>query len=179
MEIRVVDPRSGAVLPAETPGEICVRGYNVMRGYFRDPDATARTIDAGGWLHTGDQGVMLPCGAVKWLSRFKDIIRVGGENLAPLEVEEILTRHPAVGQVAVVAGPHPRLGEVPVAFLTVKPGQTVTPAELEAHCRELLANFKMPRRFIIIDEFPLTSATMRIQKVKLREMLAAEVAAPL
>jgi acyl-CoA synthetase (AMP-forming)/AMP-acid ligase II len=172
VEVKVIDPDTQNSQPEGTPGEICVRGYNVMRGYFGDAEATARAIDADGWLRTGDMGVAMPGGYIKWLSRYKDVIRVGGENLSPLEVEEIITGHAAVDQVAVVAAPHPRLAEVPIAFVMLKPGHTADEAELAAYCRSRLANFKLPRRFIVLEDFPRTAATMRIQKVKLREMAA-------
>jgi acyl-CoA synthetase (AMP-forming)/AMP-acid ligase II len=173
VEVKMIDPVTGATQPDGTPGELCVRGWNVMLGYFRDPEATARTIDADGWLHTGDMGVQLKDGFIQWLSRLKDMIRVGGENLSPLEVEEVLIGHPAVAQAAVVAVPHPRLQEVPVAFLILKRGAQADPADLEQHCRGLLANFKVPRRFVIVDDFPRTDATMRVQKAKLRVMAEA------
>jgi acyl-CoA synthetase (AMP-forming)/AMP-acid ligase II len=174
IEVAIVDPATGRPLPDGTPGETLVRGWNVMQGYFRDAEATRRTIDAEGWLHTGDQGVRLPGGFIKWLSRLKDVIRVGGENLSPLEVEEVLSTHPAVAHAVVVAGPHPRLIEVPVAFVVLCEGCTATEVELDTHCREQLANFKIPTRFIFLKELPRTTATMRVQKVKLREMLAEQ-----
>ncbi len=173
VEVKMIDPVTGDRQPDGTPGEICVRGWNVMLGYFRDPEATARTIDADGWLHTGDMGVQLEDNFIRWLSRLKDMIRVGGENLSPLEVEEVLVGHPAVAQAAVVAVAHPRLQEVPVAFLILKRGAQADEAELERHCRGLLANFKVPRRFVIVDDFPRTDATMRVQKAKLRVMAEA------
>ncbi|MFH1604929.1 MAG: hypothetical protein ABIH03_13595, partial [Pseudomonadota bacterium] len=126
---------------------------------------------AEGWLHTGDQGILLPGGYLKFLSRLKDVIRVGGENVSPMEIEEVLLGHPAIGALAVVAGPHPRLAEVPVAFIVPRPGFAVTEAELIDFCRGKLANFKVPTRVIFIDELPRTGATNRIQKSKLREML--------
>ncbi len=172
IEARIVDPATGAQQPDGTPGELLVRGWNVMAGYFRDPAATASAIDTEGWLHTGDLGVQLEDGFIKWLSRLKDVIRVGGENLSPLEVEEVLVTHPAVAQAAVVAAPHPRLEEVPVAFLMLKPGHQASDAELESHCRDRLANFKVPVRFIVVDDFPRTDATMRVQKARLRDMAA-------
>jgi acyl-CoA synthetase (AMP-forming)/AMP-acid ligase II len=174
LEVRIVDPASGALLPDETPGEIQIRGWNVMRGYFRDPAATARTVDAEGWLKTGDQGVRLPGGYVKFLSRLKDVIRVGGENVSPMEIEEILIGHPAVAEVAVVAAPHPRLAEVPVAFVVPARGSTATEADLVRHCRGLLANFKVPTRILFVPDFPRTGATNRIQKAKLRERLVED-----
>ncbi len=173
VEVKMIDPATGTTQPDGVPGELCVRGWNVMLGYFRDPEATARTIDADGWLHTGDMGVQLENGFIRWLSRLKDMIRVGGENLSPLEVEEVLIGHPAVAQSAVVAVSHPRLQEVPIAFVMLKPGAITDEADLAQHCRGLLANFKVPRRFVIVDDFPRTDATMRVQKAKLREMAEA------
>ena len=111
-----------------------------MLGYFRDPDATSAAVDADGWLRTGDQGVRLQGGYIKFLSRIKDVIRVGGENLSPLEVEEVLMGHPDVQEVAVVSAPHPRLTEVPVAFLILRPGRSVESQSLDAFCRARLAN---------------------------------------
>ncbi|MPZ43971.1 MAG: AMP-binding protein [Betaproteobacteria bacterium] len=172
VEVAIVDPQSGAPLPDGTPGEIRVRGFNVMLGYFRDPEATAAAVDAQGWLRTGDQGVKLPGGYVKFLSRIKDVIRVGGENLSPLEVEEVLMGHPEVQDAAVVAEPHPRLGEVPVAFLVLRPIHSTTAEALDAYCRERLANFKTPRRFIFVDDMPRSNAVNRVSKARLREMLA-------
>lgn len=176
VEVAIVDPQHETVQPEGTPGEIRVRGWNVMMGYFRDPAATAATIDAGGWLKTGDQGVAFPGGYVKFLSRLKDVIRVGGENLSPLEVEEVLMSHPDVQEVAVVSAPHPRLTEVPVAFLIARPGRTPSAESLDAFCRERLANFKVPRRFIVMDDFPRSNAVNRVQKAKLREMLVSNEA---
>ena len=178
VEVSIVDPDTGCRVPDGTPGEIWVRGWNLMLGYFRDPDATAQAIDAEGWLHTGDQGVRLPHGFIKFLSRLKDVIRVGGENLSPLEVEEILMAHPDVAEAVVVAAPHARLNEVPVAFLVLRSGRSPTPAELEAHCRRQLANFKVPARFIFVDDLPRSNAVLRVQKAQLRAMLAAEIAPP-
>ncbi len=174
LEVRIIDPATGAELEESMPGEILVRGWNVMRGYFRDPEASARAIDANGWLHTGDQGIRLPGGYIKFLSRLKDVIRVGGENVSPMEIEEVLLAHPAIGALAVVACPHPRLAEVPVAFIVRRPGSTVTEAELIGFCHGKLANFKVPTRVIFIDELPRTGATNRIQKAKLREMLSED-----
>ena len=172
IEVMIADPQTGTPLPDGTPGEIRVRGYNVVLGYFRDPEATAAAFSAEGWLKTGDQGVRLPGGYIKFLSRIKDVIRVGGENLSPLEVEEVLMGYPAVQEVAVVAAPHPRLGEVPVAFLVLRAGMTATAEALDAYCRERLADFKRPRRFVFVDDMPRSNAVNRVSKARLREMLA-------
>ena len=171
LEVRIIDPESDAELPEGSPGEIRIRGWNVMRGYFRDQQATARAIDADGWLRTGDQGVKLRGGYVKFLSRLKDVIRIGGENVSPMEIEEIIVGHGDVAEVAVVAAPHEKLDEVPVAFVITKGFSTVTEVDLLAYCRKRLANFKVPKRIIFVDDFPRTAATNRIQKAELRKML--------
>lgn len=172
LEVRIVDPETGEELPEGSLGEIQVRGWNVMRGYFRDPEATARTFHAGGWLATGDQGQILPGGFLRFTSRLKDIIRVGGENVAPAEVEAVLLGHRDVVEAAVVGVPDPRLTEVPVAVLRLSRGPGPVPPDLEGYCRERLAGFKVPQRFLIVDDFPRTDATNRIQKARLRTLLA-------
>jgi acyl-CoA synthetase (AMP-forming)/AMP-acid ligase II len=173
IEVKIIDPATGESLPEHEGGEICVRGWNVMRGYFRDSEATQRAIDGEGWLHTGDQGVRLPDGFIKFLSRLKDVIRVGGENLSPLEVEEVLMAHPAVREAAVVAAPHPRLGEVPAAFVVPVAKNAIDIDDLRDHCRRQLANFKVPTRFFVVDDLPRSSAVQgRVAKVRLREMIA-------
>ncbi len=178
VEVSIIDPHTGQRVPDGSPGELCVRGWNLMLGYFRDPAATSEAIDEHGWLHTGDQAVQLPGGYIKFLSRLKDVIRVGGENLSPLEVEEVLMAHPDIREAAVVAAPHARLDEVPVAFLVPRPGRSPSPEDLDAHCRQRLANFKVPTRFIFVEDLPRSNAVMRVQKAKLREMLASEVLQP-
>jgi len=170
VDVKITDPTTGVELPHGSAGEICIRGWNVMLGYFADPAATAKSFDADGFFHTGDMGMQLDDGFIRWMSRLKDMIRVGGENLSPLEVEEVLMGHPAVQGAAVVAVPHPRLQEVPVAFLIPRPGTRASETELRDFCSGLLANFKVPRRFVFVPDFPRTDATMRVQKAKLRDM---------
>ena len=177
LEVKIADPETGIEQPLGTTGEIRIRGWNVMAGYFRDPEATAKAVDAEGWLRTGDQGLAYEGGFIKYLSRLKDVIRVGGENLAPLEVEEVLMGHPSVNEAAVVAAPHARLGEVPVAFIVpAEPGHE-NAAELTAYCRAELANFKVPTRFIFMEDLPRAVAVHRVAKVQLREMLLRELKA--
>jgi len=172
LEVIIADPQDGTMLPEGTQGEIKVRGFNVMLGYFDDRAATDEVLDPDGWLSTGDQGVMLPGGFLKFTSRLKDVIRVGGENLSPLEVEEVLIGHPAISEVAVVAAPHERLVEIPVAFVVLAAGAPLAEDELREYCSERLAKFKVPSCFIVVEEFPRTAATNRVQKARLREMLA-------
>jgi fatty-acyl-CoA synthase len=166
-EVRVVDldmrdvPRDGA-----TMGEVVMRGNVVMTGYFEDPEATERAFH-GGWFHSGDLGVQHPDGAVELRDRAKDIIISGGENISTIEVEQAVVSHPAVLECAVIAVPDEKWGEVPKAFVTLKPGASVTVEELVAHCRTRLANFKLPRQ-IEFGSLPKTS-TGKIQKFLLRD----------
>jgi fatty-acyl-CoA synthase len=170
--LRVVDADLHDV-PADgtTEGEVVMRGNNVMLGYYRDPEATAEAL-RGGWLHSGDVGVMHPDGYVELRDRLKDVVISGGENISTIEVEQALQEHPAVGEVAVVGMPHERWGETPVAFVTVRPGQELSTDELGAFARERLAGFKVPRQIHFRDALPKT-ATGKIQKFVLREEAAA------
>ena len=164
----VLDAETMAETPADgrTMGEIMFRGNIVMKGYLKNLSATAAAFD-GGWFHTGDLAVMEPDRYVKIKDRSKDIIISGGENISSLEVEDALYRHAAVMACAVVARPHPKWGETPLAFVELKPGATVTAAELVAHCKALLAGYKVPRE-ILFESIPKTS-TGKIQKFQLRE----------
>jgi HIP---CoA ligase len=171
-EVGVVDDDGGAV-PAGQSGEVVVRGYNVMRGYLDDPEATAEAIDTGGWLHTGDIGVMDDRGYVRITDRKKDMFIVGGFNVYPAEVENDLLRHPSVAQAAVVGAPDHRLGEVGVAFLVPRPGAAIDPDDVIAWARERIANFKVPRRVVVLDALPL-NASGKVLKYQLRETVAAQ-----
>jgi len=166
-ELRIVD-NEGRDVPADgaTLGEIALRGNNVMLGYYRDDEATQRAAPDG-WFRTGDLGVMHPDRYIEIKDRAKDIIISGGENVASLEVERALTAHPAVMEAAVVAGPDPKWGEVPVAFVALKPGATTSEAQLIAQVRAALAHFKAPKK-IVFGELP-KNATGKIQKFVLRE----------
>jgi len=168
----VLDPESMVPTPADgqTMGEIMFRGNIVMKGYLKNPSATAKAFE-GGWFHTGDLAVMEPDHYVKIKDRSKDIIISGGENISSIEVEDALYRHPAVVSCAVVAKPDPKWGETPLAYVELKHGATVTEAELIAHCKSLLAGYKVPRE-IRFDEIPKTS-TGKIQKFMLRQRGAA------
>ena len=150
-------------------GEIALRGNTVMKGYLRNPKANAAAF-VDGWFRTGDLGVLHPDGYIEVKDRAKDIVISGGENISSLEVEEALYRHPDVMEAAVVAHPDPKWGEVPHAFVTLKPGATVTEAEIIAHCRAALAHFKAPRH-VTFGELPKT-ATGKIQKFELRRGLS-------
>jgi fatty-acyl-CoA synthase len=164
--LRVADDQMRDV-PAdgETLGEVLMRGNNVMKGYFEDPEATAEVF-AGGWLHSGDLGVVHPDGYIELRDRKKDIIISGGENISTIEVEHTIVQHPAVLECAVVATPHEKWGEVPKAFVSLKSGADVGEQELIDFCRERLAHFKCPK-FVEFTELPKTS-TGKVQKFVLR-----------
>lgn len=170
VEVRVVDPESGQALPAGKEGEIVVRGSTVMRGYYRDPETTAAAL-RNGWFHTGDLGVATPDGYVFYVGRIKDMLKVGGFNVAPQEVEEALRAHPAVGDVAVSGIPDERLGEVPVAFVIPAAGMIVDGPTLIEWCRDRIANFKIPREVRVVDALPYHTAAngSKLQRHVLRE----------
>jgi acyl-CoA synthetase (AMP-forming)/AMP-acid ligase II len=171
VEVRVVDPE-GSEVPRGTPGEVVCRGWNVMRGYWQDPERTAEAIDPDGWLHTGDVGVMDDRGFLRITDRIKDMVIVGGFNVYPAEVERVLAEHPAVSAVAVVGMPDDRLGEVPIAFVVARPGTAVEPERVVAWARERLANFKVPRRVVLVDALP-RNASMKVLKNDLRDAARA------
>ncbi len=170
-DVRVVDANMLDV-PADgrTHGEIVMRGNNVMKGYYRDPDATAEAF-AGGYFHSGDVAVLHPDGYIEIVDRAKDVIISGGENISTVQVEQVLIEHPAVLECAVVAVPDAKWGEVPKAFVTLKPGGTVTADELRAFARARIAAFKVPKYFEF-GELPKTS-TGKVQKFALRERAGA------
>jgi len=145
-----------------------VRGYNVMRGYFDDPQATRAAIDPDGWLHTGDVGVLDGRGYLRITDRIKDVFIVGGFNCYPAEIERLLSEHPAIGQVAVVGVPDERLGEVGKAYVVLRPGAEAAPETLLAWARENMANYKVPRFIEIVTQLP-TNAAGKVQKYALRE----------
>jgi acyl-CoA synthetase (AMP-forming)/AMP-acid ligase II len=167
VEVRCVDDE-GKEVPRGQPGEVVVRGYNVMRGYFEDPAATAEAIDAQGWLHTGDIGVMDERSYLKITDRKKDMFIMGGFNCYPAEIESLLFEHPEIAQAAVIGIPDERMGEVGMAFVVPRPGASPTPEGVIAWCREHMANFKVPRRVEIVDSLPINAAG-KVQKPLLRE----------
>jgi len=173
--ISVLNPETMEPVPAdgETMGEIMFKGNIAMKGYLKNEKATKEAFE-GGWFHSGDLAVMNPDGYVKMKDRSKDIIISGGENISSVEVEDVLYRHPAVIAAAVVAKPDPKWGETPCAFLEIKPGVEVTPAEIIAHCKQHLAGFKVPRA-IVFGELPKTS-TGKIQKFELRKQAGSATA---
>ncbi len=168
VEVRIID-REGKAVPANQPGEIVVRGYNVMKGYFDADDETKRAIDAEGWLHTGDIGTMDERGYLKITDRLKDMFIVGGFNAYPAEIENTLLQMPGVGEAAVIGVPDERLGEVGMAFVVPAPGQALAADAVISWSRKNMANFKVPRRVEIVEALP-RNATGKVVKFKLREL---------
>jgi len=168
IEVRIVDPENREV-PAGTPGEVVCRGYNVMKGYYNLPDATAQAIDHNGWLHSGDLGTMDAQGYFKITGRIKDMIIRGGENVSPREIEEYLLRMPGIKDVQVAGIASPKYGEEVGAFVIRKDGATITEEDVRDFCRGQIANFKIPKYVFFVDGYPMT-ASGKIQKYKLREL---------
>jgi fatty-acyl-CoA synthase len=173
VEIKIIDPATGAIVPRGVAGEQCTRGYLVMLGYWNDEAATRHAVDAAGWMHSGDLAVMDDDGYVSIVGRLKDLIIRGGENIYPREIEECLHLLPAVSQAQVIGVPSRKYGEEVMAWIKLRDGALVTEAELIAHCRCQLAHFKAPRYWKIVDEFPMT-VTGKVQKYRMREIAAAE-----
>ena len=170
VEVRLVDDAGNEVASGQ-PGEVVVRGYNVMKGYLDNPEATAEAIDGDGWLHTGDIAVADANGNIAITDRKKDMFIVGGFNAYPAEIENIMNGHPAIAQVAVVGVPDARLGEVGMAFVIPSTGVTVDAEEVIAWCRERMANYKVPRRVEVVDVLPM-NASNKVLKYDLRERAA-------
>jgi len=173
VEIRIVDER-GIVVPIGQTGEICTRGYSVMRGYWDDEARTRETIDAAGWLHSGDLGVMDSEGYVQVVGRIKDMVIRGGENIYPREVEEFLYTHPAIAEVQVFGVPDPVMGEEVCAWIQLRPGNALTEDALKAYCRDRISHFKIPRHVRFVEEYPMT-VTGKIQKFVMRSAMAKEL----
>ena len=173
VEVKIVDPVTGLETPRGVQGELCTRGYHVMKGYYKMPVETAKTVDKDGWLHTGDLATMDENGYCKITGRIKDMIIRGGENIYPREIEEFLYRHPKVQDVQVVGVPSEKYGEEVAAFIKVKPGEKVTDTEILSFCKDQISFFKIPRYVYFVDEYPMT-ASGKIQKYKLREMAQSQ-----
>lgn len=173
IEVDVFETGTSQRVDVGATGEIRIRGWNVMLGYFGDAAATARALDDEGWLRTGDIGRRDPDGNIAFLARNDDMIRVGGENVSPAEVEDVIAGHPAVAETSVIGVDDERLGSVLVAFVVPEPGTAADATTLREHCVARLAPFKVPREFISIDALPKTGATLRVQRSVLRERYAS------
>ena len=172
-EVRIVEVETGADKPLGEQGEVLIRGPNMLKGYYKAPEKTAEAIDTDGWFHTGDIGSFDESGHIMFHGRTKDMLKVGGENVAAVEIEAVLNSHPAVQLSQVVGVPDPRLVEAPAAFVELKPGLTASAEELKAFCRGKIANFKLPRHIRFVTSWPLS--TSKIQKFRLRDELIAEL----
>ena len=169
VEIKVIDD-AGRVVPVGEKGEICTRGYSVMQGYWNDPERTAETIDAGGWLHSGDLAVMDGDGYVQIVGRIKDMIIRGGENIYPREIEEFLYQHPAISEVQVFGVPDEKMGEEVCAWIQLNAGHELSADDVKDYCRDKITHFKIPRYIDFVDEYPMT-VTGKIQKFVMREAM--------
>ena len=173
-EIKVINPQSGAIVPRGMPGELCTRGYNVMKSYYRNPEATRAAIDGDGWLHTGDLAVLDNEGYASITGRAKDMIIRGGENIYPRELEDFLYTCPGVSEVQVVGVPDKKYGEQVVALIKLQEGSKLKVADIQEFCEGKIARFKIPRIIKLVDEFPMT-VTGKVQKYKIREQLIHEL----
>jgi fatty-acyl-CoA synthase len=174
VEIKIIDPATGAIVPNGTPGELCTRGYSVMLGYWNNAEATAKAIDVARWMHTGDLAVMDDEGYVNIVGRIKDMIIRGGENVYPREIEEFLYTHPQIQDVQVVGLPDEKYGEEIMAWVKLKPGTTTTSEEVRDFCRGRIAHYKIPRYIKFVDAFPMT-VTGKIQKFIMRNQSIQEL----
>lgn len=174
-EIKIVDPKTGAIVPRGVDGELCTRGYLVMNGYYNDAQATAKVLEPEGWLHSGDQAVMDENGYVRISGRIKDIIIRGGENISPREIEEFLHTCPAVADVQVIGVPDPKFGEEVMAWIVLKAGATMTEEAVRQFCKGKIAYYKIPRHVRFVDSFPMT-VSGKVQKFIMRQISATELA---
>jgi fatty-acyl-CoA synthase len=174
VEIKVIDPLTGQVVPRGEPGELCSRGYIVMLGYWNNEAATREAIDAARWMHTGDLATMDEEGYLKIVGRIKDMVIRGGENIYPREIEEFLYGHPDVSDVQVIGVPSEKYGEELMAWIHLREGASIGGEELEAYCRGRIASFKIPRYWKFVDSFPMT-VTGKIQKFRMREAAIEEL----
>ena len=174
LEIKIVDPETGAVVPRGQRGEFCTKGYSVMHGYWGDETKTREAIDADGWMHTGDLATMDAEGYVNIVGRIKDMVIRGGENIYPREIEEFLYRHPQVQDVQVVGVPDPKYGEELCAWIIAKPGTKPTEDDIRAFCKGQIAHYKVPRYIRFVAAFPMT-VTGKIQKFKIRDEMTDQL----
>jgi fatty-acyl-CoA synthase len=174
VEVKIVDPANGAIVPRGQTGELCTRGYSVMLGYWDNEEATAKAIDRAGWMHTGDLATMDEDGYLNIVGRIKDMIIRGGENVYPREIEEYLYTHPKVSDVQVIGVPDLKYGEEIMAWVHLKPGEQATEEELKAFCKGQIAHYKVPRYIKFVEGFPMT-VTGKIQKFLMRKQSIEEL----
>jgi fatty-acyl-CoA synthase len=174
VQIKIVDPQTGQVVPVGAQGELCTRGYSVMLGYWNNDEATRGAIDAARWMHTGDLATMDAEGYINIVGRIKDMIIRGGENVYPREIEEFLYSHPAVLEVQVIGVPDERYGEEVMAWIKLREGQSATAEDIREYCRGKIAHYKIPRHVKFVDGFPMT-VTGKVQKFVMREASVVEL----
>jgi fatty-acyl-CoA synthase len=174
LEIKIIDPATGRVVPIGTPGELCSRGYSVMLGYWNNDEATRKAIDAARWMHSGDLAVMDEEGYIKIVGRIKDMIIRGGENVYPREIEEFLYTHPKVSDVQVIGVPDAKYGEEIMAWVRLREGETASAEEVREYCRDKIAHYKIPRYVKFVEAFP-TTVTGKVQKFIMREQSIKEL----
>ena len=174
LEVKIVDPETGATVDAGVPGELCTRGYSVMLGYWEDEAKTREAIDADGWMHTGDLATMDEEGYFNIVGRIKDMVIRGGENIYPREIEEFLHRMPQVQDVQVVGVPDRKYGEELCAWIIARPGQALDEEQVRAFCKGQIAHYKVPRYIRFVEAFPMT-VTGKIQKFRIREAMKGEL----
>ena len=175
LEVKIADPLTGEALPRGEAGEFCTRGYSVMLGYWDDEEKTREAIDADGWMHTGDLGVMDEDGFVQITGRIKDMVIRGGENIYPREIEEFLYTHPDIEDVQVVGVPDEKYGEELCAWVRMRPGSEPLDADaVRAFATGKLAHYKIPRYVMVVEEFPMT-VTGKVRKVEMREVSTARL----
>jgi fatty-acyl-CoA synthase len=174
VEVKVIEPETGIVLPRGAHGELCTRGYSVMLGYWNEPEKTAEAIDAARWMHTGDLAVMDEAGYLNIVGRIKDMVIRGGENIYPREIEEFLYTHPEIEDVQVVGVPDARYGEELCAWVKLRPGSALTPEQVREYCVGKIAHYKVPRYVRLTEDFPMT-VTGKVQKFRMRETSVEEL----
>jgi fatty-acyl-CoA synthase len=175
LEIKIVDPETRGERPTGEVGELAFRGYSRFEEYYKEPELTASVTDADGWFYSGDLGRMDDAGRLIYSGRLKDMLKVGGENVAAIEIEDFLSRHPAVDIAQVVGAPDARYVEVPAAYLQLKPGAVVDEQELIDFCIGQIATFKVPRYVRFVTDWPMSGT--KIQKFVLRDQITAELEA--
>jgi fatty-acyl-CoA synthase len=174
LEVKIIDPQTCKIVEAGEQGELCVRGYSVMRGYYNNIEATQAAIDEAKWLHTGDLAVMTQDGYFKITGRIKDMIIRGGENIYPREIEEFLYTHPSIADAQVIGVPDQKYGEEICAWIKLRDGHTLTEEEVKEYCREKIARYKVPKYIKFVDNFP-TTVTGKVRKVEMREISVREL----
>ena len=174
LEVKVINPETGAILPRGQKGELCTRGYSVMLKYWNQPDATAKVKDEGGWMHTGDEAMMDEEGYITITGRIKDLIIRGGENISPKEIEDFLYTHPAILDVQVIGVPDVKFGEQVMAWVILKEGLEVSPESLKEYCQQQIAHYKVPKYWKFVTSFPMT-ITGKIRKIEMREISVKEL----